>query len=382
MDGLFEYIESNEKPYKDFWVDICSSEGISSDKDGVNETVDKIEKFCNSRGFSSKRIRFENAGDYFICDLNEESEKGIVFLAHTDTVHEKGKFGYPAVTEKDGILTGPGVVDCKGGIAVSLLVMEALYHCGYRKHLRLLLSSDEEVSERLSGDAGKQLIMDSCRGFNACFCAETSKKGMISVGRKGIYRLRVEVSGKAAHSGIAYFEGASAIKEAAYKIIEIEKLSSTGSSTFNCGVISGGSAENIVPDKCTFSVDIRAGSMSDLDSAYEKVKEIVDSSHVEGTSATAFIRSKRLPMEQTEGNMRLFEKLENVCKKYGFEDIYPDFNGGGSDAAYAVAVDVPTVCSAGVTGDGNHTSWEYAETDSLLRRSKMIAATVAEYFWA
>lgn len=378
MKDLFEYIERNEKTYGDLWVDICSSEGISADKDGVNETVGKLERFCLSRGFAVKRVPFENAGDYFICDVNEGNEKGIVFLAHTDTVHEKGKFGCPPVTEKDGILTGPGVVDCKGGIAMALLVMESLVSCGCKKHLRLVLSSDEEVSQRLSGDDGKQLIIDSCRGFEACFCAETSKKGMISVGRKGIYRLRVTVKGKAAHSGIAYFEGASAVREAAYKIIEIEKMSSPDGATFNCGVINGGKVENIVPDECVFSVDIRAKTLAEMDSSLEKAAEIIERSYVDGTSSEYCVRSKRLPMEQTDGNVKLFEKIKEICEKYGFEDVYPDFNGGGSDAAYAVYAGVPTVCSAGVTGDGNHTSWEYAETESLVRRAKMIASVITE----
>ena len=378
MNRLFEYIEKNEKAYKDFWIDICSSEGISSDKIGVNETVGRIERFCISRGFGTKRLPFENAGDYFICDVNEEGENGVVFLAHTDTVHEKGKFGTPAVTEKDGILTGPGVVDCKGGIAEALLVMETLAKFGYKKKMRLLLSSDEEVSQRLSGDEGKQLIIDSCRGFEACFCCETSKKGMISVGRKGIYRLKIDIKGKAAHSGIAYFDGASAVKEAAYKIIEIEKMSSRNGTTYNCGVISGGKVENIVPDFCSFSVDIRAKTLGEMDDALAKVEKIVNTVYVDGTNASFTVRSKRLPMEQTDGNDALFAKIKEICDKYGFEDVYPDFNGGGSDAAYAVCAGVPTVCSAGVTGDGNHTSWEYAESESLVRRAKMLASVIYE----
>ena len=47
---------------------------------------------------------------------------------------------------------GPGTIDCKGGIAIALLAMDALYNYGIKKHTRLILTSDEEISNVLGAE--------------------------------------------------------------------------------------------------------------------------------------------------------------------------------------------------------------------------------------
>jgi metal-dependent amidase/aminoacylase/carboxypeptidase family protein len=61
-----------------------------------------------------------------------------------------------------------------------------------------------------------------------------------------LYRVRVNITGKAAHSGMHYAHGRSAIREAAYKILQLEKASDEKRITYNCGKIEGGKAENIL----------------------------------------------------------------------------------------------------------------------------------------
>ena len=60
----------------------------------------------------------EKCGDFLTVEINPGAEKGCLFQAHMDTVHEKGVFGEPAVQTCEDRITGPGVIDCKG---VSLL---------------------------------------------------------------------------------------------------------------------------------------------------------------------------------------------------------------------------------------------------------------------
>ncbi len=380
MEKLFNIIEQNTDTYKQFWIDICNIEGISADKAAVDEVSSFIEKFCCNKGFDVKRFPFEKAGDCLIVEMNADSnEKGFVFLAHMDTVHEKGKFGSPAVTEKDGILYGPGVIDCKGGIAVALLTMQALMEVGYKKHTRLILTSDEEVSGRLSGEKGIEFIKEYSRGFTGAFNCEVGICGAITVGRKGILCQKIDITGKASHSGIAYFEGISAVKEAAYKIIEIENHSTEGGTTYNCGLISGGELANIVPQKCSFLLDTRFATIADMEKAIEFVNSIVHKSFVNGTKSVVTPISKRMPMERTQDNEELFNKIKETCDKYNLEKVEPVVSGGGSDSAYTVMAGVPSVCSVGTIGDYCHTENEYAEIASLARRAKMLGATITEH---
>ena len=72
-------------------------ETVSNDKEALDGLVDFIQEFALAEGFTVKRTPFEKCGDFLTIDMNEGAEKGYMFLAHMDTVHVKGKFGYPPV---------------------------------------------------------------------------------------------------------------------------------------------------------------------------------------------------------------------------------------------------------------------------------------------
>lgn len=375
--NISDYIGKNKGRYLDFWIDMCKIEGNSVDKPSVNAVVDLIERFAISEGFSASRYSFSNAADYIVIDANAGSEKGYAYIAHSDTVFSKGVFGSEPVKMTEDKLYGPGVIDCKGGIAVAMLSMKALCENGYNKHMRLIITSDEEVDNSLAGQEGIELIKSMCEGFKGAFCCEVGKDGEILTSRSGIIRITVNVCGKAAHSGIAYFDGVNAIQEAAEKIVRIQKLSNKEGVTYSCNIINGGERINIIPDKCSFLIDIRVKSATDKEKVIEAIDSIVKADYVGGTSSSYHIDSERLPMELTCGNIALFEAIKKVATEFGIEKIDAYFtSGGGSDAAYSVAVKVPTVCGIGTTGDYCHTVKEYAYVSSLEKRAELISRTI------
>lgn len=141
-----------------------------------------------------------------------------------DTVHPIGSFGTPAVRSDDEKLYGPGVQDCKGGIAVALLTMDALASCGYSKRpVQLLLQSDEETGSMGSNKETIQWICQQASGSVAFFNLEATGIGKTCIERKGIVRYQITVKGKQAHSGKCD-EGASAIAQAAHIILELEQF--------------------------------------------------------------------------------------------------------------------------------------------------------------
>ena len=378
VNAVFREIEKDEAKYIKFWEDICNIETVSSDKPALDELVDFIQAFAAEEGFSVRRTPFEKCGDFLTIDINEGAEKGYMFLAHMDTVHVKGKFGYPPVKIDGNKMIGPGVIDCKGGIAVALLVMKSLKTLGYDKHLRLILTSDEEISNSLGGQKELDFIKDEATGFKGAFNCEVARDGEVVVSRKGIMRIRIHITGKPSHAGIDYFAGVSAIREAAYKIIELETKSQEGATTYNCGIIQGGDMFNIVPAKCTMSVDVRINSVEDMEAAYKVVQEVTEKSFVEGSKAELELVSRRMPMMRTKETNELFEKLRQVSLANGLGDLVPIESGGGSDSAYTQLAGVPSVCAVGTCGDYCHTVNEYAEIDSLVKRAKLLAATTIQ----
>lgn len=378
VNAVFCEIEKDETNYIKFWEDICNIETVSNDKEALDGFADFIEEFALKEGFSVRRTPFEKCGDFLTIDMNEGAEKGYMFLAHMDTVHAKGKFGYPPVKINGNKMTGPGVIDCKGGIAVALLVMKSLKTLGYDKHLRLMLTSDEEISNSLGGEQELEFIKNTASGFRGAFNCEVARDGEVVVSRKGIMRIRIHITGKPSHAGIDYFAGASAIREAAYKIIELETMSQEGATTYNCGIIQGGELFNIVPAKCTMSVDVRVNSIEDMEVAYQIVKDVAEKSFVEGCKSELELLSRRMPMIRTKETNELFEKLRKVSLKNGLGDLVPIESGGGSDSAYTQLAGVPSVCAVGTYGDYCHTVNEYAEIESLVKRAKLLAATTIE----
>ena len=376
---LFYALEAEKEEFVSFWKQICSMETPSSDKSALDAQTEFIASFCRDHGLQTTVKPFERAGNALVIELpGEEDLAPVLLLAHMDTVHAKGAFGEPPLTEKDGILHGPGVYDCKGGIVVGLAAMNAIRVSGIaHRTIRFVLNSDEESGKHI-GSAIYTIIAEAAKGCIACFNCEVGIEGLLTVGRKGVLTGRVDIQGIAAHAGNAYFSGASAIREAAHKIIAIERESRQDGTTFNCGLISGGSATNAVPGSCSFTVDCRLKTVEDGERAEKVIREIVDTCYVEGTKSTFEVEHNRPPMECTEGNMALFEQVNAIAKANGLGEFRTRVAGGGSDSAYSVIAGVPTVCSMGIFGKNEHTTREYAVIDSLVPRAKLVALSILE----
>ena len=81
-------------------------------------------------------------------------------------------------------------------------------------------------------------------------------------------------------------------------------------------------------------------------------------------------------MVTTEGCKRLFKIVKDTSKEIGLEEPHSTFVGGGSESAYSVIANVPTVRSMGIKGRWNHSVKEFALVDTLFERTKLLAACV------
>ena len=371
-------IERNFEKYVDFLCSICAFEARAKDKETIDRMMDFIAEFAEAEGFRTRRTPMETCGDFLMVEMNPGAEKGCSFMAHTDTVHEKGVFGESPVTRLPDRIIAPGVIDCKGGIAIALLTMKALMENGYGKHLRLLMTSDEEISNILGGQAEVNYFRDNCAGFPYAINCETSEGDEVVISRKGILKYRIDISGVGGHSGIHYFDCKNAIEEAAHKILALHARSIPGGITYSCNVIAAGNVPNIIPDACAVTVDIRVPRHADMAGAERTVAEIADRSFIGGTSARLTRISKRPPMEKNPETMALFDRLLAVCRKYDLGSLTPVESGGGSDSCYTQAAGIPSICGMGACGEFCHTNREYALTDSISLRAKILTMFLLE----
>ncbi len=380
MDKVFSCIDAAATAYKRFLQDIVCVNSYSSDKASVDKVGEIIRLFAKKEGYHVRTVPFEKAGNGLLVTCNEDATlPPVILTGHLDTVFPQGTFREPLFREEGDKFFGPGVSDMKGGLAVGLLAMRALMDTGYRERpIRFIMIGDEELSEGLSGEAGKSFIQDNARGGAAAITLEPSDGEHVTVGRKGSIRYKVFVKGYATHAGSKYAEGISAIKEAAHKILDIEAPSDQAEITYNCGMISGGTAPNTVPGEATFTLYNRYWRMEQRQQIRDHVEGIVAKSYIPGTASTFEVVGERLPMDATKGNYALAAHIDAVSQRYGFGPLAPHKKASGSDASYTTMAGVPSVCSMGVVGGRVHSPEEYMMATSLTERAKLLAAVIRE----
>ena len=372
------FITQHQNEYLDFLYRICSYEARAYDKETLDAMVVYIAEFAKSKGFSVTRKPMVACGDFLTIEINPGATKACLFQAHMDTVHDKGACGNPPVQDTGDRFIGPGVIDCKGGIAIALLTMKALLENGYNRHVRLILTSDEEISNILGGAEEIAFIQEQAKGFPCAINCETAEGDEVVLGRKGIVKYRLQVQGIGGHSGKKYFEAKNAILEAAHKIIALHGESQPGGTTYSCNVIQAGNAPNSIPDSCTITVDIRALTPEAIQIAKDTVERIAGTSYIGDTHCIAELLSIRPPMVRTPETQALFEKILAACHKYDLGSLTPKETGGGSDSCYTQAAGVTSICGFGASGRYQHTNQEYLDKPSVALRAKILSAYLLE----
>ena len=373
---IFDTIDQLNDEYVALWEQTCNMESPTSDKRGVDRVGDLYASMAEARGWLVERFLHPVAGNVVCITLNPQAQKAPLTLSgHMDTVHKVGSFGTPAVRIEGDRIYGPGVTDCKGGIVAAFLAMDAIDRCGFRdRPVRLLLQSDEEGGGVQSGDATIRYMCEKAADSVGFLNLEGTSDGSVCIARKGIATFTFTVHGVAAHSALCATTGASAIAEAAYKIIELEKLKDHKGITCSCTQITGGETHNTVAARCEFKANVRFATMAQLEEAKAYAERVANTSHVAGTSCEVILPRVRPALEFNERNSELFEALKRAWAKAGLEIPSPCFGTGGSDAANVSVYGIPALDNLGTMGKNIHTLDEYGVLSSLITSARRLAS--------
>src|SRR6266550_3942737 len=195
----------------------------------------------------------------------------LLLIGHMDTVAERPF----AIAE--GLATGPGVTDMKSGLLAGLYAIRALIRRGSLPFERLtfVANPDEEIGSPTSTPH----IIELAATADACLVLECARaNGDIVSSRKGILDTRIQVRGRAAHAGVEPEKGRSAILAAADLVRRLHALNGRWDGvTVNVGVIAGGTRPNVVAERCSLEVDIRAVRRADLEAAETEIRAMLGS---------------------------------------------------------------------------------------------------------
>jgi glutamate carboxypeptidase len=346
----------------------------------VKQAVDRLDTVLASR-FSELggRVRVHQAekfGNHLQADFKgrgPRDQKPVLLLGHMDTVYPIGTISKMPCRVTKGRLHGPGVLDMKSGIALALHTIEAMLKWNKGKLPRpvtVLLVSDEEV-----GSTSSRTITESlARKCSAVLVLEPAQGLAVKTARKGICEYTLKVTGKAAHSGLDFEKGQSAIVELAKQIWQISQLVDLRRGiTVNVGKVSGGTRANVVAAEATAIIDVRVLRMGDaleIDGKLRSLKTFNRSCQIAISGGM-----NRPPMERTESVASLYEKALVVANELGWK-LEEAAVGGGSDGNFTAALGIPTLDGLGGVGEGAHAEHESVIISELPRRAALLSGLI------
>jgi len=203
----------------------------------------------------------------------------VLLNSHIDTVKPAGAYTRDPFSPdvENGILYGLGSNDA-GGPLVTLLA--TFMHFYPKENLPYNLIYAASAEEEISGPNGMVSILDDLGVIDLAIVGEPTGMQM-AIAEKGLMVLDCTAQGKSGHA--AREEGENAIYKAISDIEKIrnyrfEKTSDIlGPVKMTVTVINAGSQHNVIPDSCSFVVDVRTNEHYSNQEAFEMISELVDS---------------------------------------------------------------------------------------------------------
>lgn len=357
-------------------VDIDSN---SYDKAGTDAVADVIVEWLEADGIEVRRTPRPDSGDILEARLEGDGRDAanghVLMMGHRDTVFPTGTVAERGYSQQGETAYGPGVADMKAGLVLNVFVLRALKRLDPLAFpVRALFTADEEIGSR----DGTAFIREVAHGARAVLNAEPGRiSGNVVTGRKGGAAFLIEVTGRAAHSGVSHADGASAIEALARKIVKLHALTDYQSGvTTNVGLIEGGVSRNTVAPAATAQLDTRFVTNEQRVNLLAAIETIIAEEEVAGTQATIRQTSGFLPMEPAMSDA-LFVRYQAQASRLGF-DVEGEFTGGCSDAGTTASLGIPTLCGTGPVGAKMHTDAEYCQLETFVPRAQAVAATILD----
>ncbi len=378
------YVERAEQHMPAFLEDLKTIVNIDSGtytKSGIDRVGAYLQERFHDFGCTTSFERQTQYGDHLVAIHTGQNPRGtrLLLIGHIDTVFSEGEAQRRpfAITQRDGqrVATGPGVLDMKSGVLMSMYALRLLIeqHETHYARTTFICNSDEEIGSPSS----RELIREMARQSDAVLVFEPGRtEGTVVSSRRGCGQYRVEVRGLSAHAGVEPQNGRNAILELSYQVQQMQALNGTiPGTTLSVGIIHGGERTNVVPDYAYFDMDVRASSQEALRSLEKAMRQVTLHHHLQGISISLSGSMLVPPYERTLANERLVRQVREAGRDLGL-NIHDVGSGGASDANTTSALGIPTLDGLGAGGGLAHNPGEFIELDYLPKRIALIAGLI------
>jgi glutamate carboxypeptidase len=318
-------------------------------------------------------------------------ESYTLLVGHLDTV-------LPAVApSREGQrFVGTGALDMKGGFAALVGALDLLRDRGrdIPEDLVLVAVPDEEIG----GPISERVVRGWGQGARTVLVLEPGElrdgSETLVTGRRGLVVWRLDARGRAAHSGLAYWHGRSAVAAAAAWSGRVQGLSERGRGPLvNVGRILGGDSEfvrdlaeehhfigttqrlNVVPDHCIAEGEVRFLSEGDRDRILAAMSRLASEEGERwGVEMSLKVLERIPPVDPSGPAEKLAGALVEAAARFGWTlELEADRGGVSFPNFLHDPSAMPVLDGLGPVGGGMHTREEYADLVSLRRRIALIA---------
>jgi tripeptide aminopeptidase len=319
-------------PMLDLFLELCAIPSASGEERAV---ADRVGLYLTELGLDwdedDAAAKLDGTAGNLYTRLPATADGLPIFLcAHTDTVPPETAIE-PVVGEDGVVRNGRPTIlgsDNKAAVVVMLeavrrIVREGRPHAG----IELVFTPQEEVSLR-GAEAFDHTRLVASTGY---VYDQGAPIGEIVLGSPHARILDFRFHGRAAHAGMYPEDGRSAIAAASRAIADFRLGRIDEETSANVGVISGGTARNVVPEWCSFSAEVRS---HDERKAVAVAREMLESAAFAASLSDCEVESEVRPsfpgyrFRESDAPVRLAAEALERC---GYAPSYA-LSGGGADA--------------------------------------------------
>ncbi len=301
----------------------------------------------------------------------------VVVMAHSDTVFPD--LEEMPLTMDDTAIHCPGVGDDTAGVVALLMFAKYVWKeklTPKQGGVLIVINSGEEGLGNLKGS---RRIMEVYGNRIRHFYSVDGWNGNITNVAVGSRRFRVRLETEGGHSYLA-FGNRNAIAYMASLIDSLYSLKPPQGTTYNVGMIQGGTSVNTIAQSAEILYEFR----SDRVAAMEQMQKHFD-------ACIAYYRQKNVAIQveligerpctgdvdQTEEQAMMERANQAHLEFYGKE---ANFVASSTDCNIPLSMGIPSLCITSFVGRGAHTREEYVRIDSLKPGRKLVMDVMMHYF--
>lgn len=357
--------------------EICNTDCQTKDVEGNQKVISILRR----RVFPHLPAEIEyvdapGVGTHVVARVKPDNPRGkIVLAAHLDTVFAAGSAKDHPFRIDGEWAYGLGVADCKGGIITGSYALRILAERRLLPDWEIVMvwNCDEEIGSPTS----RRLFQQEARGADYTFAMESARleNGLLTC-RWGCAHFTVTVTGRTAHAGLAYPQGADANLQLARIVARLaEKNDPARNLYFNCGRISGGRHGDVVSEQAQAEGVFIFSSPEEFEHIQSIIRKVEGEGVLPGCTVSTDVSLMFPAMPRSDKTLKVYELVREAGLLLGRD--YPEQSSlGASDANWLTHFGAPSLCALGPYMRDIHTVNERLKIESLAEKTALFAVTV------